>query len=198
MLYKFKVLLISPVVLPLLYYIGRLFPSRVMDSYGENEKEEKEQQELAQEGNPLFFVYFTVFSITERAFPDISSKPRLCVSQFFLVYTLASHPPAHSISPAFLGKWVEFGKTGSCRRRGSCGLPLSVRLRGQDVQSVQLGGRGRGVGLPSSPKSLVGMPLRSWGLASGGGLLTVIYNASRGLVMALPGVTQIILKCFGT
>ena len=32
----------------------------------------------------------------------------------------------------------------------------------------------------------------------GMGLLTVIYNASRGLVTASPGVTQIILKCFRT
>ena len=111
-----------------------------MDSYGENEKEEIEQQERAQEGDPLAFVYFTVISTTEGGFPDTSSKPQSCVSQFCLVYTLASHSPAHSIRPAFLGKWVEFGKTGSCRRRGSCGLPLSVRLRGKDVQSVQLGG----------------------------------------------------------
>ena len=101
-----------------------------MDSYGENEKEEKEH---AQEGDPPVSVYFAVISVTEGGFPDISSKPQSWASQFCLVFTLASHPPAHSIGPAFLGKWVEFGKTGSCRRRGSCGLPLSVRLRGQAV-----------------------------------------------------------------
>lgn len=57
------------------------------------------------------------------------------------------------------------------------------------VKCPAWGVRGRGVGWPSSPKSLVGVPLRSWGLASWGGSLTVIYNASRGLLTASPGVT---------
>ena len=49
-----------------------------MDFYGENEKEEKEQQELTKDCDPLVFVYFKGVSITEEGFLDISSKTGMC------------------------------------------------------------------------------------------------------------------------
>lgn len=66
-----------------------MFFSLVMGSYGENEKEKREQQELTKDRDPLVFVYFKGISITEEGFLDMN----VCL-QFFSFYVLASHPPA--------------------------------------------------------------------------------------------------------
>lgn len=117
-----------------------LFFRLVMDSYGENEKEAKEQEELTKEHNPWGFVDFKGISITEESFLDILSKTQVCSLQFFLFYVLASSPPASSFGPALLGERVELWKLGLAEREVA--TVSGWAWDWQDVQTVQPG-RGR-------------------------------------------------------
>lgn len=83
-----------------------------MGSYGENEKEKREQQELTEDRDPLVFVYFKGISITEEGFLDISSKTGMCAynSFHFMCWHHIPLPPEFLLL-SWASGW-SFGKLG--------------------------------------------------------------------------------------